>query len=67
MKKSINELYSQLIRCSKLNRVTKQNSKDRFNTIYFGWQHAFYSHFNCLPHSQECKIFISIYGKDYRM
>lgn len=57
-RKSMSQLREQLNRC-------KACGYD-FSRYYFAYKRAFVQHFGCLPHSEACKVLVSLFGTDYQ-
>jgi len=56
-KKSINDLYGQLL---------KFKGTNYFMRAYFAYIRTFEHRFRCTPHSAECKMFVELNGKDFK-
>ena len=59
-KKTINELYTQLVKAHK-------EYKSGGMRLLFAYNRAFIQHFGVEPHTKECNLFIKKYGKYYAM
>ena len=59
-KKTINELYTQLVKARK-------EYKSCGIRLLFAYNRAFSQHFGVEPHTKECHRFVNKYGKDYAM